>query len=108
MTSTKQWGGRNWHQDLERVCQEIVHSLEHMTDAYDSYGQDDKRPFGNSGGPWYDLVEIMDMYNSNPCTHKGCENCREEMIDYAKALWAAAEKALPECLVSLPENYTNC
>lgn len=89
---------RDWGKDLERVCNEIAHSLYRDQDCYDGYSQDCKRPFGNSGGPEHDILEMLDL------DHK-CPTCGSEEykggLEYARELWAAAEKALQRCKVTL-------
>jgi hypothetical protein len=88
LTTAIQLADRNRAEDLLKVCDMIIDSLERMTDTYDHYGQDAKRPFGNSGGPEYDILEELDI-KDNRCPHCD-ERLSDDGLAYARALWAEA------------------
>lgn len=86
--------GRDYNKDLMTVCTMIVNSLDYESDPYDCISQDSKRPFGNSGGPWYDIMEKLNIEDQK------CPNCdhaiSEDGLEYAKKLWYAALPFLKE------------
>lgn len=78
--------GRNKTEDLLTVANMIASSLYLETDdPYEGYyTQNNKRPFGNSGGAWFDVWEKLGL--------KGCE--RDKAEAYAKELWEDGGKML--------------